>query len=514
MYEQKCDGQRPACSRCIQASSSCVYEITSDNSTRYQSLRTEHSNLTLESRKLHDLIDALTDVPTRERSVILDHFRASKDSASALTLARQVLARAALIPVESHETITADDSCPRHRSACLCGDVEHLSMNTWERLLDEYWKHYSADLPFLHASSFLHICYTYGRNRGPHDNKFGRCACCDSSLHEYTPVLLAFLALTSRHRPDLILWTHRYGENASSGITKSSETYASSAERHLQDSITSHKPGEYGSLHARLMLTLYNCSMARCSKALLLLGGAVVVARSMNLDRGADDVSGGSPVLSTALAHESTMMRSAATKKREDDVLDAQNMLLNTEIRTRTFWSCYILDSQLHLGKGRRRLLQDQTLSVQQHATHDEYWFDIRENSDRSHMAPSGHTGSSMNTFRGLQHADPEEPGFAKTPLAPSVTSSGLPWPCLRTNMIAGEGDGRGKGVCHESPLSQYIKAMNLLAQISSWALCGGRRYVFVSIGATSKVYSRIAESSLESLGMSRLAGTSSFDAF
>lgn len=433
---------------------------------------------------MRDLIDVLTDVPTQEKGVVLNHFRASGDSASALALAQRVLARPALDPGESQKAVLADSSYPMHQSTCLCGHVEQISMYAWQRLLDTYWKHYSADLPFLHASSFLRICYRYGQNGKPRYNKSDCRVCCDSSLREYTPLLLAFLALTSRHHPDLVVWTHKYGENVASNHTESTDVYASSAERHLKDAIASHKTYEYSSLHARLMLVLYNCSMARCSKALLLLGEAVVVARSMNLDQEANNASGGSPQLQATFTYESTMTRSAITLDQGDNTMNLQDTLLDAEIRVRTFWSCYVLDSQLHLGKGRRRLLQDQTLSVQRHATHDEHWFGTREDINQSQMAPLGRKESSMNASSNLQHpyTKAEESKFPDaTPDLP-FTSCGVFWPCSRISMTGGETSGRGGGYCHESPLSQYIKAIDLLSRISSWALHGGRRCVTLSV--------------------------------
>ena len=184
-------------------------------STRYQSLRNGHSKLLLEHRKLEELVELLTDVPTREVSVILAHFRQSKDSTSALALAQQTLARVNTHSEQSHANVTAVYSCRLPSFHCPCSVVHRLSMNTWQRLFDTYWKHYSADLPFLHASTFLDICYQYGRHEKSCDNKSRCCVRCDPSLQRYTPLLLAFLALTSRHHPDL-LPTDELGESIAS----------------------------------------------------------------------------------------------------------------------------------------------------------------------------------------------------------------------------------------------------------------------------------------------------------
>jgi hypothetical protein len=188
--------------------------------------------------------------------------------------------------------------------------------------------------------------------------------------------------------------------------------------------------------------------------------------RSMNLDREFPDHNHNDPELHATLTRESVMMHASMHPAAEPSSPYFQEARVEAEIRIRVFWSCYILDSQLHLGKNRRRILQDLDLGVRQHATHDEHWF---ANVDRSSVTMM-HFSTETTT--------PEHP-HAESPASRGCLPSAPPftlWPCSITSTSGIHGARSPGSACLESPLSLYIKASNLLTQISSWTLCGGRR--------------------------------------
>jgi hypothetical protein len=150
--------------------------------------------------------------------------------------------------------------------------------------------------------------------------------------------------------------------------------------------------------------------------------------------------------------------------------------MLDAEIRIRTFWSCYMLDTQLHIGKNRRRLLQHEDLAVQRYATRDECWFDgggeseeptVDQEESVVHMSDSPRFPSDKTQW---YSRDPIPVAQSNSPEGLWSRSSQSIFQCR--NIVSVEGD-----TWLENPLSLYIKASNLLAQISSWTLRGGERY-------------------------------------
>lgn len=380
-------------------------------------------------------------------------------------------------------------------------------MDVWHQLYDLYWLHYSADLSFLHRQTFLAICRKQQKNEKRVGAHSGRSPSCDNRQHGHTPLLLAFLALTTRHCPGLVERVLVPGRNPAIGNAKPPDLYALSAEQHLRDPNTSRGTRGYDPIHARLLLTVYNCSIARCNKALLFLGEAAVLVRSMDLDRMEQNSRACSSALTSSLAYESSMMQALNSRKQAGVSMASRETDVDVEIRTRTFWSCYILDSQLQLGKGRRRLLQDENVALQQHATHDEYWFE----SENRYMVPANSTGSRVyKTDSSYIRNDSNELEPPNRVAISYPTTSTSFWPCSRIGTLGHNKSTVGRDSCQESSLSLYIKGSNLLAQISSWALCGGRRCVVALVQPSILLTS--TELMCSSPGMLHLVGMFSFD--
>lgn len=232
------------------------------------------------------------------------------------------------------------------------------------------------------------------------------------------------------------------------------------------------------------MLIMYNFSMARCSKALLLLGETIVLARSLNLDREVRIFQDCGIQLKNAQLHAIKTMRTSVVREQVCMMVDTHDVMLREEIRTRTFHSCRILDSQLHTGRNRRRLLKDDALNSQRHPTHDEYWSESR---DRPWTAPLYRTDGEKNASDDLHlHSNLGERDFSSTTPDTCSISSISVWPCSRPIAPTTTNTRHPENSCQESSLSLYIKASNLLAQVSFWTLRGGRRY------ALSPIYTKL----------------------
>lgn len=514
--DSQCDGDRPTCQRCARSNVPCVYEVRVENITRYQSLRADHAIVVEESRQLRDLIDRLASIPAGERDRVLDYFKASRTSSATLALAQEVLARAAIDSGQIPAAFEANDwnntQRPVSHYPCLCCDLEQFPMDAWERLYDLYWLHYSADLCFLHRRTFLAVCRRQRRNDkhlGAHSE---RIACCNIQEHGHTvsALLLAFLALTVRHYPDLIEQVLDTNRLFATGSVRSPGLYALSAEQHLRYSNASCSTRPLDSIHTCLLLAMYNCSMARCKRALQLLGEATALVRSMDLDQNEQSSLPNSPALSASLAHELSMMQVSNGCAEACIPVAPREISIDAEIRTRTFWSCYILDSQLQLGKGRRRLLQDKNLTLQQHATDDQYWFDSKL---WSHLDILERAEDRMDPADApYHHNDSAEQNFSDHVANSSTATSSSFWSDPHVGTSGQDQVAGGRNPSQESPLSLYIKASNLLAQISSWALCGGRRCVVPHIHDNVALTS--TESRRNSPGMLHLDGTSSLGSY
>lgn len=466
----QCDGQRPHCQRCLRSASPCVYDVPVEHTTRLRALRAEHLDMSRELQQLRDFVDVLTEIPKPQRDGILDHYRVSKDSFSALALARNPLPQVAAGVAFAHEAAAQDDvpitHCSSHSNSIPCRQIKQLPIEAWQQLFDVFWKHYSADLPFLNRSSFLDLCCLHQPSAGRDVQPTDCCACCDKAPSDTTALLLAFLALTVRHCPGVVDQYLCYSVNILSNSAESSDLYASSAESHLHNDSSPKSTGRCEFIQARLMLIVYDYSVAQYSKALLLLGEAAISVRSMNLDREFPDHNHDDPELHATLTRESVMMHDPMHPAAEPSSPYFLEARVEAEIRTRVFWSCYILDSQLHLGKNRRRILQDLDLGVRQHATHDEHWFADDDRPPGTMMRLSTET---------ITPEHPHAESSASRGCLPSASPFTL-WPCSITSTSGIDGARSPGSACLESPLSLYIKASNLLAQISAWTLCGGRR--------------------------------------
>lgn len=511
--DSQCNGSRPKCQRCMRSDVPCVYEVQMENTTRYQSLQADHANLIRESRHLSHLLDALTSIPTGQRDSVLDHFKASQDPRSSLALAQAVLPRIAFdyeqVPIVPETRTSSNVRCPVSNHTCLCSDLEQLPIDVWYRLYDVYWLHYSADLPFLHRQRFLAICHEQQMNRKHAGADSGHSPSGNAPQHGHATLLLAFLALTTRHCLDLIELVVVPGRESAIGIARSPDLYALSAEHHLRESSPA-RSTRYDSIHARLFLTMYNLSTARCDKALLLLGEAALLVRSMNLDQDEQNSLDSSSPLSASMAYESSMMQTSTGREETHIPTPSPEMVIDVEIRTRTFWSCYILDSQLQLGKGRKRSLQDDSLALDQHATHDKHWF---ESQSWTQQVPVGSTGYIIRATDSpyFQNESKEQRFTDHVTTSYPITSASL-WPCSRMGTLGRDESMTGRDSCQESSLSLYIKASNLLAQISSWTTSGGRRCVVALV--QSDVMLTSAEQKYSSRGMLHLVGILSFGSY
>ncbi|KAJ8113919.1 hypothetical protein OPT61_g4072 [Boeremia exigua] len=198
-----------------------------------------------------------------------------------------------------------------------------LTPKVWEELWAIHEKHYAMEFPFLHKRTFLGALMKLP----PLSSAEVGSTLPDKRIHDQA-LVLAFLALTSPFHEELVAQTDSSYNTA--------EFYATAGRLHL--SYDFEQSGEAGmrQIQAFLMLGYHEWTACHGRRGYMLIRVGVNLAQ-MNDYQYDEDIDKG---------HEG---KDAASKR---------DCFIQEESRRRTFWSCFILDRYLSVGRRRPKMLR------------------------------------------------------------------------------------------------------------------------------------------------------------
>jgi hypothetical protein len=174
-----------------------------------------------------------------------------------------------------------------------------LTWAVWKQLFDIFQKHYSADLPFLHAPTFL--CPELPQPRASRK------------------LLLAFLALTAPSHPDLV--RHRSPDKENPRVA--ADFYYQAAYKEVIDAFE-HQNLE--GVQTMLMLAMYETNSCNGKKAWQRIGLAVRDAHALGLHE------------------QSTYTHKERGPSERTKGSSKEDIFIRDEIKRRTYWACFVLD--------------------------------------------------------------------------------------------------------------------------------------------------------------------------
>nr|POF02410.1 putative transcriptional regulatory protein pb1a11.04c [Quercus suber] len=335
-------------------------------------------------------------------------------------------------------------------------DPKLLTPAVWLELFEIFQLHFSADLPFLHKSTFIRPLQAAQSQPG---ESLGRPPFSDDFL-------LAFLALTARFHPKLVAFHCSPSGGRQSNPSAASDYYADAVNARL--ATTSMNPS-LERTQATLMLGLHEWGNCRGAQAWLLVGTAIRAAQLMGLqyELDLDD----EPLsLSMALDFEAKklglIMRKAKSSTSTHQT--KEDHFIYQEVRRRTFWSCYILDRYLSSGKYRPQMLHARELRIQLPASERAFVF-----------------GTNVRTLmlgeaeKHVNRADVQGSRQASVMLA---TGGGTPEPGAertRGNFYADDHEDDAVDMetgMNEGLVSRYIKILEIWTKVVRWSCAGGRQ--------------------------------------
>lgn len=289
-------------------------------------------------------------------------------------------------------------------------------------------KHYATEFSFLHKRTFLgplqRLPPVPSSEKGP-DHQGPR---------SHDPALvLAFLTQTSPFHPELVAQTESPYDTA--------EFYAAATRRHLNYDFSGEGDTALQQIQAFLMLGYHEWTACHSRNGYMLIRTAVNFAQ-MNDYQYDEDVEKGD-------------------ENNDNDAAARRDRFIRQESRRRTFWSCFILDRYLSVGRRRPKILEVE---------------ELRGNiqipcSDKNFMS-----GRAVKTrFFGESDTDYDE--RRRRSREETLRRHGS----QKFGKVEWE-DREDDGV-----LGRYIFALDHFSDVTKWANKGGRRYALRMICPTVK---------------------------
>ncbi|KAF2723862.1 hypothetical protein K431DRAFT_292163 [Polychaeton citri CBS 116435] len=352
-------------------------------------------------------------------------------------------------------------------------DPQILTSQVWTELFAIFQTHYSADFSFVHERNFLLVIeqQRVGQHNGRKSSPSASTAALalQSLSNEF---LLAFLALTARHHAGLIE-RHFPGKskplNAGSRV---SVTYSRAAIDIVVDgtyNLLASEVARVQRVQAMLMLAYHDWGSYKGLSAWAKLGAAKNLAHAIGL--GHEDRPADKHLLSTQnekQGSQSTISGSEKGLTPSPSHTQTEQLNIWQEIKRRTFWSCFILDRYLSVGKNRPTNIQIKHLRIPLPASEDSF---LHGEKVRTLMLTK--EGSGMNwrptdaeAAMSSPSDDESEDGYdsdSPLPVKPSETRTD------RDSEALEAGDTEGL-------MSRYIKILQIYRQLAGWATAGGRR--------------------------------------
>lgn len=254
-------------------------------------------------------------------------------------------------------------------------DSPILTTAVWNEVFEIFKLHFSTEFSFLHQPTFLaRVRQVMRRASGSHARGFEDDAL-QSPQMANTPelpdtkaLLLGILTLTARFHPAL---TQYYSPGPNPDPLAASEYYAEALTSRL-NAVTLTSPS-IELIQALLMLGLHTWGMCRGQKSFLLVGMAVRMAQVMGLESEDDREPEG-----TRASSSSDDADNVDNKPSDFRLRNESDEVIESEVRRRTLWSCFIMDRMLTGGKRRRSMIQVEDLCVQLPCSEEAFSFGER----------------------------------------------------------------------------------------------------------------------------------------
>ncbi|KAF2189604.1 hypothetical protein K469DRAFT_43824 [Zopfia rhizophila CBS 207.26] len=348
-------------------------------------------------------------------------------------------------------------------------DSQLLTPQVWIRLFEIFQQHFSTDLPFLHASTFLRPLQRSSLHSPPADPSSAQSP--SPQLPAASPVLLlAFLALTARFHPTLVAHHSPPTSSRASNPIIASEYYAAAARLRLdgQHNDAQNMP-TLERTQALLMLGFHEWGMCLGAKAWITIGIAIRSAQLLGLqyEQELDDMP-----LARSLALNTEVQHMGVNP----DQLGRNAMLSNggeveQEIRRRTFWSCFIMDRYVSSGKYRPSLLNVQDLRIQLPSSDKAFIFGHKVKTSLLGEDRDGVAG--RTAVQNLRQASLMLGNRSSDPRHGQENGDGI----YDGHDHQGRDDeAKWEVGADEGPLARYIKILELWGRIAKWSCAGGRR--------------------------------------
>lgn len=345
-------------------------------------------------------------------------------------------------------------------------DPRVLTPQVWQELFDIFQIHYSADLPFLHPPTFLKPLRQAGMQTpsAPTPN--------DPENNARPPAsdefLLAFLALTARFHPKLVLHHSPPTATRPSNPLIASEYYAAVATERLAGAWADSQHSDIERTQAMLMIGLHSWGMCRGAKAWLAVGTAIRAAQAMGLqfEMDLDDEPLSRSVALNCEAERLGVDRRDSNAEGEED----GDRFIQQEIRRRTFWSCFIMDRYLSSGKYRPQMLHATDLRIQLPASERSFLF-----AEKVRTLMLGEEDNRVRRAKVQSHRQASV--MLGTTGTPEPKRTGSP-----TGVDADVEAARLESGADEGLVSRYIKILEIYGQVIRWSCAGGRRSVQLTL--------------------------------
>jgi hypothetical protein len=201
------------------------------------------------------------------------------------------------------------------------------SVPTYTLQFEIFQKHFATDLPFLHAGTF---------------RKRLQDVDVQALVDPFASLLLAFLALTTPFHETFIkqLW---HGAGTKDGPPDISKEYAELARSRLRTSNAYSKPS-IETTQALFMIGLHEWRTRQGAQCFLTIGTAISFAEFLRCNEQVEKYD-----------EDEDPWPPARPMKTEEPELSLKDQFIRAEIKRRTYWCGFILDSYVSTGSGERR---------------------------------------------------------------------------------------------------------------------------------------------------------------
>jgi hypothetical protein len=328
-------------------------------------------------------------------------------------------------------------------------------MNTHTFQFDIYQQHYAADLPFLHAPTFLEPLQ---------QSNLHSVAACRPPYSR--TLLLAFLTLTASFHSGLV--THFASQVPEpERVSEISRRYYRAARSQLdiqEDTL------EW--VQAALMLGMYEWGDCKGPKGWHTIGQAIRSAHVLGIYT--DDEQERESGLDAGIGN---VTREAES---QNGTVSQEESFIKKEIERRTYWSCFIMDHYLSGGRGRGSNIVVSEVRIQLPCSENAFRFG-REVRTRTLLDILDTTSERVKLENGPK-VEPRSPEYPRAAGLAKFSNSSA-------SQASGD-DVRWELGTDESILCHYIRALVLFKKCLKWSTRGGRRYVYLQwrAGVTDKL--------------------------